>query len=101
MVTETCSVIVISPRSLRADRRNPDPVLVEVLHDDVAGPYRADLVLELQCLVSERRIAPTENPMIAEGDVELLARRVGGVGRGYDVEARALQSLGRAPYRLR
>src|SRR5580658_3144766 len=37
MVTETCSLIVTFPAFPRADRHDPDSVLVEFLHDDVVG----------------------------------------------------------------
>ena len=67
-----------------------------LLHDDIAGKHRADLVLELQSAVRELRIAHPENPVGTKLLTELSLHRCLHVDVGEDAEDFALQRFGHA-----
>ena len=77
------------------DRGNLDLSVSRLLHHDVARKHRADLILGLQCVISERRVARAEDLVVAEIDTELLVQRLLDVDLGDDGEALPLQRLGR------
>ena len=79
---------------IREQQRNFHRASVMLLHDDVAGQHRPDLVLLRECLVGELRVARSQNEIRPEIDTDLLVQGVLHVDLGKDPEAVFLQGVG-------
>ena len=74
------------------DRRHLDLAVGRFLHDDVARQHGADLVLELERLVSELGIAGAQDAIPAEIGADLVLQGVLDVDLGEDAEAFLLEA---------
>lgn len=76
------------------NRRHFSLAIPQILDDDIARKHRADLILNLERLVGQHRIACAKDAVAPKVDVDLLLQGVLDVDLRNDAEAFLLQNLG-------